>query len=184
MIRPKRPKTIPHPTDPSLALVPLTKGYFALISAADIQAVGQRHWHVRVVEGSTPYASRAVRRPDGGITTESLHRFIGSQMGLSSDALVDHRNGNGLDCRRSNLRAASTNQNAWNSRRARNNTTGIKGVSRHRTRPHSPERYVARVMVGRKSVYLGTFDTIGEAAMAVAAARPALHGEFANGGDA
>ena len=184
MIRPKRPRVVPHPTDPTLALVPLTQGYFAVISAVDAVAVGQFHWSVRAVKDRTPYASRAVRT-DGTIrtTTQSLHRFIGDQMGLALGGHVDHENGNGLDCRRSNLRDATHGQNAHNSRRSKINTTGVKGVSRHRTRPHSPERYVARVMVDRKSIYLGTFDTIAEAGLAVHAARPILHGEFANHGE-
>lgn len=183
MSRPARPrKIVPHPGDASLALVPLTKGYFAVISVIDSPAVGRHCWHVRAIPNSTPYAGRSIRRDDGGTTSQSLHRFVGDLMGLSLEHQVDHENGNGLDCRRSNLRDATHTQNTRNARRSRNNTTGVKGVARHRTRPHSPERYVARVMVDRKSIYLGTYDTIAEAQAAVVSARPVLHGDFANHG--
>lgn len=182
MIRPRRKSVIPHPSDPTLAIVQLTKGYFAVISAVDGAAVGRHFWHARIVEGSTPYAARASKRSDGRVTTQSLHRFVGDLMGLALNAEVDHENGNGIDCRRSNLRDASHGENVHNSRTFRSNTTGIKGVSRHRTRPDSRERYVARVMLDGRSRYLGTFDTIAMAAAAVRSARPALHGAFTNHG--
>lgn len=182
MIRPSRPRTIPHPTDPALALVPLNRGYFAVISAVDAAEVGRFHWHVRIVDNQTPYASRAARRKDGGTTSVSLHRFIGDLMGLSLSALVDHENGNGLDCRRSNLRDATPAQNARNARLRRDNPTGVKGVTPHQSRPGSPIRFQARIMVNRKAIYVGAFATVAEAELAIAEARAHLHGEFANHG--
>ena len=42
-----------------------------------------------------------------------LHRFV---LDAGPGDLIDHKNGNGLDCRRENLREATTAQNAQNQR--------------------------------------------------------------------
>lgn len=170
---------IPHPLDPTLALVPLTQGYFAVISAIDAPAVGQFNWSARK-DGRTFYALRSI----GRTTKESLHRFIALRKGLTLAAEVDHENGNGLDCRRSNLRDATHARNLQNMRLRRDSPTGIKGVTPHIAGPGRPLRFRARVMTNGRMANLGDFETIGEAQKAVTEARARSHGEFANHGTA
>jgi hypothetical protein len=175
---------IPHPTDPSLALVPLTKGLFAIISMVDFNDVGQGHWQARRTgRATTYYAGRSVFLPGEKQKTLLLHRLIASRMGLPVDRDVDHENGNGLDCRRSNLRSATCSENMWNSRAQAGTKTGVKGVNLQRGRDGSADRYRARLSVNGSDVFVGNFDTLDAAAAAVASARLRLHGAFANHGE-
>jgi hypothetical protein len=165
----KARKLIAHPIDPGLVLVPLTKGYFAVISAVDADEVGKWNWHVMIAKNG-PYASG---RPGGGKSQTSLHRFIGSMSGLSMKDEVDHVNRNGLDCRRSNLRDATRAQQTYNASIRRDNVSGLKGVSRE----HGKWR--ARIRIDGRLIYLGSFSSPEEAHASYVAAATAARGEFA-----
>jgi len=94
-----------------------------------------------------------------------MHSFlIETPKGL----FTDHINGNRLDNRRSNLRFATYSQN--NSNRRHSNLSGYKGIS-----PLKSGRWIARC--GRK--YLGSFNTIEEAAEVYNQAARNMQGEFA-----
>lgn len=85
-----------------------------------------------------------------------LHRLL---LNVSNpNEFIDHINGNPLDNRKCNLRKCNNQQNCRNSKVSKNNTTGVLGVS---LRPSG--RYRARIMVDRKEICLGTYDTIEEA---------------------
>ena len=86
---------------------------------------------------------------------------------------VDHINGKKTDNRIENLRAATASQNKWNVGIRKNNTSGVKGVHRHRN------KWRASICINSKSKHIGLFDTIEEAKKAVEAYREELHKEFA-----
>lgn len=92
--------------------------------------------------------------------------------------VVDHIDGDRMNNHPSNLRLATQGQNCANARRYRSNTTGVKGVSFHR----STGKYIGRVTSNMKTHSAGFFDTIDQAAVAVKKLREKLHGEFANHG--
>jgi hypothetical protein len=165
---------IPHPTDPTAALVELTKGKWAVIDAADAAEVGRFNWYAAKGQ-NTFYAHR---KPKSGVV--SLHRMIATRMGLTMTEEVDHENGNGLDCRRSNLRDATRLQNRRNARLRSDNTSGFKGVFWEKQR----QKWHAKLQGdNRRSVHVGFFASKEEAAVAVRAARLRLHGDFANHGE-
>lgn len=87
---------------------------------------------------------------------------------------IDHINGDPLDNRWCNLREATQSENNWNIRRASNNTSGYKGVSWH----SGTKKWTAAIMRNRKSHWLGSFETKGEARQAYIQASKKLHGEF------
>ena len=88
---------------------------------------------------------------------------------------VDHRDLNKVNNRWSNLRAATVLQNMRNRSKYRNNTSGFKGVCRHKP----GGKFKAQISVNGRRVHLGCFDT-AEAAYAVyCEAAKKLHGEFA-----
>jgi hypothetical protein len=97
-----------------------------------------------------------------------LHQLV-----LPGVPLIDHRNGNKLDCRRENLREATVQQNACNMRRHPGSSVPYKGI-----RPNG-RNWAAWISLSGKNTYLGTFKTAEEAARIYDAAARVAHGAFA-----
>ena len=89
---------------------------------------------------------------------------------------IDHINGCTSDNRICNLRLASRDQNSWNKKLQKNNSSGIKGITFNKAR----NKWMARIAANKKTYYLGYFIELKEAAIAVSKVRKKLHGEFAN----
>ena len=139
----------------------------AIVDDADYESVmAEGKWHAVRPSGATFYASRRARQPSQ-VAHWALHTF------LTGWPLVDHINGDGLDNRRANLRAATPAQNGMNRTIGRNNTSGYKGVVRNRA------NWRARLETGGRIIQLGTFGTREEAARAYDAAAVEHFGEFA-----
>lgn len=86
---------------------------------------------------------------------------------------VDHIDGDRLNNRVQNLREATSAQN--NQNRKPTGSSGIKGVVWHK----QSKKWVASICVNRRSVHLGSFEKIEDAALAATKARKTLHGDFA-----
>lgn len=99
----------------------------------------------------------------------AFHRFV-----LETALYVDHINHATLDNRRSNLREATPSQNSCNSVMSRANTSGVIGVSFNR----STEKWIACITKDRKSIRLGSFRYLKDAAAAREKAEKELFGEF------
>jgi len=94
--------------------IPLTQGKFAIVDDADFEWLSQWKWRARK-DYNTWYAIRRVVRGSCRTTT-SIHRQI---MEAKPGSQVDHRNRDGLDNRRCNLRFCTNAQNAMNQRKTR-----------------------------------------------------------------
>ncbi len=151
-------------------VIPLSRGLTAIVDPADhAQVLDAGPWFACNYGGRTFYAQRNTRGADGRHTSQRMHTF------LTGWPEVDHRNGDGLDNRRENLRAATRTQNMANTRLRSNNTSGFKGVSfDNRT-----ARWIAAIRLDGHSYFLGRFDVPEEAARAYDAAALRLFGEFA-----
>lgn len=117
-------------------------------------------------------------RPAGFKNSTTIHRWLILD-GASGANVVDHRDGDKLNNRRENLRLCSQANNAKNTKLARNNTSGAKGVSLD-----ANGRWRARIWKDRKEIRLGTFDTVEDAQVAYDKAAADLHGEFASPNEA
>jgi hypothetical protein len=110
-------------------------------------------------------------------STIQIHRII---LGIEDkDIVIDHINGSGFDNRRCNLRICSKAENGRNTSLYVNNKSGVKGVSWAKRLG----KWMACIQVNNKSIHLGYFLSIEEAAIAVRHARLKYHGTFANHGE-
>jgi hypothetical protein len=152
-----------------VAYMPLTKGYKAVIDAADVHLVEGWSWHA-VIRPKTVYAKRIDYSGDKKRVV-SLHRVI---LAAPSNMQVDHINSDGLNNQRCNLRLATSQQNTHNTRARSDNTSGFKGVSlRKRT-----GKWQAHIKFDGKSRYLGYYTTAELAYAAYCVASTEMHGVF------
>ena len=152
--------------------LPLTQGKVALVDAADYEWLNQWKWMTRKSE-NTFYAIRRVRHPRGSQSHIRLHRVI---LNAPAGVEIDHRNHNGLDNRRCNIRLCSHGENGQNSKKQDGPTTSVyKGVYWQK----AAHKWHAQIGYDRKLIYLGLFAYEADAALAYNAAASRLHGEFA-----
>ena len=154
----------------AIAYVPLTKGLEAVIDAADAEFIGRWRWFASVHKTGHAYAYRT-ETIDGRPRSVSMHALIAGNKDMRS---VDHIDGDGLNNRRANLRPATHQENMWNRKMDRRNTSGRKGVYKSKT-----GRFRATISHNDRTIHLGTFDTLAEASAAYTGAAKALFGRFA-----
>ncbi|WP_397402740.1 HNH endonuclease [Phenylobacterium sp.] len=153
-----------------MRLIPLSRGLFAKVSDEDFGWLSQHKWYaIPASNGAGFCAVRNARREDGGQRRVWMHREI---MGNPSGLRVDHRHGDTLDNRRSQLRVATVQQNNIN-RRAPRTSSPFRGVRA------TPTGWQARHRRDGKMRNLGVFATAEAAARAYDAAALADHGEWA-----
>lgn len=107
-------------------------------------------------------------------TEYAAHRLAWFSMtGAWPSGQVDHRNRDSLDNAWLNLREATQSENNANTRCR--NALGVKGVRRSA----NGKRFIAEIVHGRKTTYLGTFRTAEEAHSSYMLAARDFHREFA-----
>jgi hypothetical protein len=151
--------------------ISLTQGKTALIDEEDFLAVSQYKWAAINAQGGRWYAM-AYHSYEGGKQRQLLlHRFI---MQPPDDVLVDHINGNGLDCRRSNMREATHTQNMRNRRKnTAPSSSRFKGVC------FKANRWEVSINTDDGPHYIDRFEDEEEAAHAYDSAARHFHGAFA-----
>lgn len=158
--------------------VPLTRGYTAIVDAEDAEIVGRYSWTAAErPKGRTVYAYRSYRK-DGRHIFVMLHQQIvfGNTPPAGHVTQVDHRDRDGLNCRRRNLRVATRTQNGCNHAGSVRKRVGYRGVAISRSRCNPYRAYVAP---GKKQIHLGLFPTAEAAGRAYDAKAQEIYGEFA-----
>lgn len=168
----KKSKIRPIEVRGDIAVIPLTRGYEAVIDVDDLPLVEGRNWGA-TAERDRIYAKTTVTVSVGRQRIISLHRLIANV----DDPLieVDHRDGDGLNNRRANLRVCDRSRNSWNRGLESTSTTGFKGVSYVK----SDNRYEAKIRFHVRRLYLGRFATAEQAAAAYDIAAELAFGDFA-----
>jgi hypothetical protein len=137
--------------------------------------------HVGDVAGTTKGISGGYRIISVAGTRYRAHRlawlYVHSRF---PDQEIDHIDHNPANNALSNLREATGSQNCANARRARNNTSGFKGV----TWDKQLLKWRARIIVKGRGYRLGSFESAEAAHAAYMAAAIKHSGEFACDGNA
>ena len=147
--------------------------HIVLYDAADAHLIEPYVWHLSRGH-STFYASRQTSRPNR--TQISMHREIAGCV-KGDGIIVDHKNKNGLDNRRSNIRPGTMSENMMNRGKTVQNSTGYKGVYNCGDSKLNP--YTAKIQKDGIAYPLGHYHTRQEAARVYDRKAIELHGEFA-----
>ena len=95
------------------------------VSQDDLHLLNTRKkWNV-IKAKKTAYVARTGSPKNGESRTVFLHRLV---MNAAKGEFVDHKDGDGLNNLRSNLRIATTTQNNYNKGIHKKNQSGFKGV--------------------------------------------------------
>lgn len=153
--------------------IQLTKGQVALVDDEDFEILIKYSWYA--IKGKNTYYAATNVGGRKNRKTLLMHRVI---LGIEEKEMVaDHKDHNGLNNQRDNLRRCTKSQNQYN-RLADKDSAGseLKGVCFHK----GAKKWQAQIQAGEVKKYLGLFETQQQAALAYNKEAVLLHGDFAN----
>lgn len=150
--------------------MPLTQGLVAFVDDEDYGWLFRWNWQAKKV-WNTYYAIRKIKR-NGKTITIYMHRVI---MDTPTGKDTDHRNGNGLDNQRVNLRVCTHAENIHNFHSKKSGASQFKGVCWSKART----KWWAQIACNKRHYWLGYFTDETEAAKAYDRKAIELFGEFA-----
>lgn len=153
-----------HLPDGSTRL-PLPHGEFTLIDTEDFESVKSYNWH----QSGAGYVMAVIPELPGQSQT-LLHRFL---LNADPESIVDHRDRDRLNNRKSNLHAGTQSENMHNMGPRKGKA--VRGVTLRK----DTGRYSAHITCQRQQYALGCYDTEQEAAEAYDIAALRLFGERA-----
>jgi hypothetical protein len=150
----------------------LGEGVWTIVDLQDYYHLNNFNWCPKK-RGLSIYAVRLSSNSSGSIRIISMHKgILKAPVGL----LVDHKNGETLDNRRSNLRIATHSQNMFNRKKVRTKTSSrFIGVSYDKKK----RLWKSSISTHGRKIFLGYFKNEIDAAKACDAAAKKYHGEFA-----
>ncbi len=143
-----------------------------LVDDQDFDWLNQFKWHIW--KNKNNFYARKANASDSNVK-DYMHRMILKV--TDPTVLIDHKNHNGLDNQRNNIRTCTFQQSQQNRRSEKNSTSKYLGVS------YSSERKKWTVGItppNQKRKALGRFDDEVEAAKVYDAAAAKYFGDFAN----
>lgn len=148
--------------------IQLTRGFITQVDDEDYEYLNQFNWHI-LVKGNNIYAT-TTKKNSKDIGTRLMHRWI---MKNPKGMFIDHKDGNGLNNQKNNLRVCTVGQNNMN-------RFITWGKSRYKGPVKYKNRWAAFISLDNKNTYLGSFKEEIDAAKAYDKAAKIHHGEFAN----
>lgn len=152
--------------------IPLTQGQFALVDDEDYDELSKHNWSAVFPKNSVTYYAIRSDLSSGKKKTVQMHRLILGAIG--KPGFVDHKDGNGLNNQRSNIRLCTPSQNSQNKKKDSNCLSQFKGVH-----PMKNGKFRATIRIGGKSKSLGVYQNEESAAIAYDNAAKEYFGEFA-----
>jgi hypothetical protein len=147
-----------------LRYILLNQGRYVIVDLADYERLSKHNWSV------TNFTTYAVRVEKG--KTIYMHNQI---MQLQPGLIVDHKDHDGLNNTRANLRPATKSQNCCNRRKMQGGTSKYIGVYVDK----KSRRFKAAITCQGRRMHLGYFDSETDAARAYDNAAKELHKDFA-----
>ena len=156
--------------------IPLTQGYHAIVDDEDYEFLMQWKWHVLIGKSGNVYAMRnsELTEVNGKRHHILMHRVICK---TPHSKQTDHRDGDGLNNRRDNLRPATKSQNMHNRKPNAKGASKFKGVSWHKQH----RKWCAHIQVNKVRHHIGLFHDEKEAALAYEATAKKEFGLFYRG---
>jgi len=148
----------------------LTQSRVTQVDDSDFDWLNQWKWSAMLTKSGIWYAVRNATIAPRKRKFTLMHRVI---LGLDGIEQGDHRDGDGLNNQRLNLRICTKLQNHYNRKTSENNACRFKGVRK------SGNRWRSTIWVNNNPVHLGTFDSKEAAASAYDSAAQNYFGEFA-----
>lgn len=179
--KPRKTRAVRRVTDvPPDELLALINKHFVY----DLKAGRMVHRTTRKVASQVTYANggtykRRVINFEGITIQEHTAVWLYAKGGPPPSAQgleIDHINGDATDNHITNLRLVTRAQNQWNARKRKDNTSGLKGVTKTRS-----GTFAANISINGKVKYLGAFPTALEAAEAYQKKALELRGEYVPG---
>lgn len=147
--------------------IELTRGFVALVDESDVGLVTPYSWRVHIC-GRLRYAKTTIAGK-----SVLMHRLL---LGAPAGMPVDHKDGDGLNNRRTNIRLATWSGNAANCRKvSRPTTSQYKGVYWHK----AAGKWATRIECRGTRTFLGLWESERAAAIAYNRTARRLFGEFA-----
>ena len=156
--------------------IPLTQGKFAIVDNKDFEQLNKYKWYAHKDRCGRYYALRGVWdiKIQNSITIPMHRQILG--LNYKDGKESDHKDRNGLNNQRYNLRICTKAENLRNSiKKGHNCSSKYKGVDWREKK----EKWRARIHCNRKTYFLGYYESEVKAARVYDKAAIELFGEYA-----
>ena len=131
--------------------IKLNKNFEVIVDDSNFDWLNQWKWYEH--HGYAVRSKRVELRKFNKSCQIFMHRLINQ---TPDDFDTDHINRDKLDNRKENLRTVTRTQNQLNKGRQKNNISGYEGVTWDKRK----EKWVSRISVNRKQIFLGQFTSL------------------------